>query len=85
MIRWKAGRLIQNSETTLSMKLTPALRKAYEAAGVNLSGIVLNADNYILIYPNITARTWSDKLYLFSLPLQELNLNAKLLPQNPGW
>ncbi|MBB6498547.1 RagB/SusD family nutrient uptake outer membrane protein [Pedobacter cryoconitis] len=81
MHRWHAGTLINNPETILGMKLTPALKAQYPASQVN--SIVVDGNNYILIYPGIT-RTWNDKLYLNPLPTQELTLNPNL-KQNPGW
>lgn len=79
--RWHAGTLINNPETVLGMKLTPALKAQYPASQV--SSIVVDANNYILVYPGIT-RTWNDKLYLSPIPTQELTLNTNL-KQNPGW
>ncbi|WPU96115.1 RagB/SusD family nutrient uptake outer membrane protein [Mucilaginibacter sabulilitoris] len=79
--RWHAGTLINNPETVLGMKLTPALRAQYPADQVG--SIVVDANNYIRVYPGFT-RTWSDKLYLYPLPIQELTLNPNL-KQNPGW
>ncbi|AWO00442.1 RagB/SusD family nutrient uptake outer membrane protein [Chitinophaga alhagiae] len=83
IIRWKEGRLIANPETILGMKLTPALRAQYPASQV--AGIQVDANNYIRVYTDITARTWNEKLYLYPLPLQELTLNPQLAPQNTGW
>ena len=80
--RWRAGTLINNPETILGIKLLPALRTQYPAARVN--GIVVNQDFYIRVYPNVTARTWNDKNYLYPLPQTQLNLNPNL-KQNPGW
>lgn len=40
-------------------------------------------DDYRVIYPGFQ-RTWSDKLYLYPIPTQEMTLN-KSLEQNPGW
>lgn len=37
-----------------------------------------------VIYPGFVARTWTDKLYLYPIPLQEIALNPNLT-QNPGW
>jgi hypothetical protein len=81
MHRWHAGTLINNSETALGMKLTPALRAQYPTDQV--SNIVVDGNNYIKVYPGIT-RAWNDKLYLKPLPIQELTLNPNL-KQNPGW
>ncbi|HSI77540.1 MAG TPA: RagB/SusD family nutrient uptake outer membrane protein [Lunatimonas sp.] len=39
--------------------------------------------NYRVIYPGNT-REWSDRLYFYPLPVQELSLNPQLV-QNPGW
>ncbi len=41
----------------------------------------LDADGCIILYDN---RQWSDKLYLYPLPADQLQLNPKL-GQNPGW
>jgi len=79
--RWHAGTLINNAATVSGMKLTPALRAQYDPNQV--SNIVVDANNYILVYPGIT-RAWNDKLYLYPLPIQELTLNPNL-KQNPGW
>ena len=79
--RWHAGTLINNPETALGMKLTPALKAQYPSDQV--SSIVTDANNYIEVYPGFT-RTWNDKLYLYPLPTQELTLNPNL-KQNPGW
>jgi len=79
--RWHAGTLINNPETVLGMKLTPALRAQYPADQV--SSIVTDANNYIEVYPGST-RTWDDKFYLYPIPTQELTLNPNL-KQNPGW
>ncbi|RAJ91109.1 putative outer membrane starch-binding protein [Larkinella arboricola] len=37
-----------------------------------------------VIYPGVDARKWTDKLYLYPIPLQETALNPNLT-QNPGW
>lgn len=44
-------------------------------------GKSVNADGDLVIY---TGRTWSDKLYLYPLPSDQLQLNPQL-KQNPGW
>ncbi|RYE24177.1 MAG: RagB/SusD family nutrient uptake outer membrane protein [Sphingobacteriaceae bacterium] len=79
--RWHAGTLINNPETILGMKLTPALRAQYT---YNVSGVIVDANNYIKVYPSVTARTWNDRQYLYPIPLQEITLNSNL-KQNPGW
>jgi len=82
MHRWNAGSLINNPETILGMKLTPELKAQYPASQV--SSIVVDANNYIRVYPNFTTRVWSDKLYLYPIPTQEITLNPAI-KQNPGW
>jgi len=84
--RWNAGSLISNPETILGMKLTPALKAQYIALDPNTpaKNLTVDANNYIRVYPNFTSRAWSDKLYLYPIPLQELTLNPAL-KQNPGW
>ncbi|OQP53415.1 hypothetical protein A4H97_23485 [Niastella yeongjuensis] len=83
LVRWKAGKLLENPETILGMKLVPAIRAQYPAA--QISSIQVDANNYIRVYTDITARTWYDKLYLRPLPIDQLTLNPALAPQNPGW
>ena len=83
LLRWMAGSLIQNPETILGMKLLPSVRAQYPASQV--SSVQVDANNYIRLYTNITARVWNNKMYLYPIPTQELTLNPKLLPQNPGW
>lgn len=80
--RWHAGSLINNPETILGVKLLPSVRAEYPPAQV--SNIVVDQNSYIRVYPNITARSWNDKLYLYPIPLEELSLNPGL-NQNPGW
>lgn len=81
--RWKAGPLVNNKETILGLKLTPALRAQYPAGQVN--SIQVDANFYIRVYTNITNRAWNDKMYLYPVPTNELTLNPALLPQNNGW
>ncbi|TAN13948.1 MAG: RagB/SusD family nutrient uptake outer membrane protein [Chitinophagaceae bacterium] len=80
--RWHAGDLINNPETILGMKLLPSVRAEYPPTQV--SGIVVDNNDYIRVYPSITARKWDDKMYLYPIPLQEITLNPNL-KQNPGW
>jgi hypothetical protein len=84
--RWHEGTLINNPETILGMKLTPALRAQYpiQAPLITVSGILVDANNYIRVYPNFTARVWNDKFYLYPIPTQEITLNPQI-KQNPGW
>lgn len=83
LLRWKAGKHLEKPETILGMKLTPAVKALYPSSQVN--NIVLDANGYIRIYTNMTNRTWTDKMYFYPIPTQELSLNPQLAPQNPGW
>jgi hypothetical protein len=80
--RWQAGNVIDNPETILGMKLLPSVRAQYPPNQV--SSIVTDANYYIRIYPNITARKWNDKMYLYPIPIQEITLNPSI-KQNDGW
>jgi starch-binding outer membrane protein, SusD/RagB family len=83
LLRWKAGKQIEKPETILGLKLAPAYKAQFPASQV--SGIIVDASNYIRIYSNITNRVWNDKMYHYPIPTQELSLNPKLAPQNTGW
>ena len=41
----------------------------------------LSSDGWLILYSD---RTWNDKLYLYPLPSDQLQLNPQL-EQNPGW
>ena len=47
----------------------------------NNPGKSVNADGILVLY---TDRVWNDKLYLYPLPSDQLQLNPQL-EQNPGW
>jgi hypothetical protein len=79
--RWRAGTLINNPETILGIRLLPQYRATYT---YNISGVTVDANNYVRIYPGITARAWDDKMYLYPIPVQEITLNPNI-KQNPGW
>ncbi|HEY4110855.1 RagB/SusD family nutrient uptake outer membrane protein [Puia sp.] len=79
--RWHAGPLINNPETILGIKVLPAFKSEYT---YDISGVALDANHYVRVYPSITARQWDDKMYLYPIPTQELTLNPGL-KQNPGW
>jgi hypothetical protein len=58
------------------------LKAQYPASQV--ASIVVDANNYIRVYPNFTTRVWNDKFYLFPIPTGEITLNPQI-KQNPGW
>lgn len=87
ILRWKAGELINNPKTILGMKLTDAYKATYpkDANGKSqVDNVQLDDQGYVRVYPNITARVWNDKMYLYPLPKDQLLLN-KNFKQNPGW
>jgi len=79
--RWHAGTLINNPATILGIKLLPQFRSTYT---YDISGVVVDANNYVRVYPGIASRQWDDKMYLYPIPIPELTLNSSL-HQNPGW
>ena len=49
-----------------------------------VDNVLRDAQGYVRVYPNITARAWDNKMYLYPLPKDQLLLN-KNFKQNPGW
>jgi hypothetical protein len=82
--RWKAGKLIENPKIIRGMKLNAALKAQYPANS-GVSNLPVDSDNYLIIYPSITAGhpPWKDKLYLYPLPIDQIQLVK--YTQNPGW
>ncbi len=80
IVRWKAGKLLENPKSMLGMKVSDKLRDSYEDFNRTV-----NDDGYLVVYPDKSSRTWDDKLYLHPLPLDQTTLNPNLLPNNPGW
>ena len=84
IMRWKAGKLIENPKTIRGMKLTPALKALYPARS-GVANLPVDSDNYLIMYPSLplTGRVWNDKQYLYPLPTDQLQLVG--YRQNPGW
>lgn len=79
--RWKAGKLIEGPKTIKGMRLTPELRAQYTT---NVSSILVDANQLIVIYPNLTGnRVWNDKMYFYPIPVDQITLAG--YTQNPGW
>lgn len=74
--RW-ATAPVEMPQTQLGVKWRGA---EFETLWTNQSR-QLDADGCIILYDN---RQWSDKLYLYPLPADQLQLNPRL-GQNPGW
>ncbi len=80
IVRWKAGKLLENPQSMLGMKVSDTLREQYDDFNRTVNG-----DGYLVVYPDRNSRKWDDKLYLHPLPIEETTLNPNLLPNNPGW
>ncbi len=80
IVRWKAGKLLENPKTMLGMKVSNQLKEAYGDFSRSVNG-----DGYMIVYPDKQARKWDDKLYLHPLPIDQTTMNPNLLPNNPGW
>lgn len=80
IVRWKAGKLLENPKTMLGMKVSNQMKEAYGDFSRNL-----NAGGYMIVYPDKQNRKWDDKLYLRPLPIDQTTMNPNLLPNNPGW
>lgn len=80
IVRWKAGKLLENPKTMLGMKVSNQLKEAYGDFPRTL-----DEEGYLVVYPDKKSRVWDDKLYLHPLPIDETTMNPNLLPNNPGW
>lgn len=81
VLRWRAGKLIENPKTIKGMKLTSRLRKEYQQNGNDVSSVVTDNQDYIVIYNNV--RRWNDKYYHYPIPIDQINLAG--YSQNKGW
>lgn len=94
IVRWKAGKLLENPKTFLGLRVTPEQAAPYPAGtfyGENsLQTINYNGVELLRLYSgkalDDAGRKWADndKRYLEPIPLDELTLNTNL-KQNPGW
>ncbi len=80
IVRWKAGKLIENPKSMLGMKVSDKLREQYDSFNRTV-----NEEGFLVVYPDKQTREWDNKLYLHPLPIEETVLNPNLLPNNPGW
>lgn len=84
ILRWKAGKLIENPKTIKGMKLNTTLKSEYEKNGIDVSSVSTDDQDNIVIYNNvIDGRVWDNKYYHYPIPVDQLNL-AKY-SQNEGW
>lgn len=81
--RWKTA------ETELTQAIMGIKYKGteYEAQEVLNSGNpgLVDADGFLIVEPIANRNFVAPKHYYFSLPLDELQLNKNLAPNNPGW
>ena len=56
----------------------------FDAEGVKLTDVDIDADGYINCKNNGAERIYSDKYRLFPIPNDQANLNPQI-GQNPGW
>ena len=93
IVRWKAGKLIENPKTMLGITVNPQVEQFHTTynGGTNpFTGRTYHQINdwdgskqLLKVYAT-NQRTWNDRLYLSPLPTDQLQLN-KNLTQNPGW
>jgi hypothetical protein len=78
--RWKTA------ETEMSQALRGVKIKGTEwETKIDVSKLVLDNEGFVLLEPASERTFVSPKNYLFPLPLQQLQMNPNLKPNNPGW
>lgn len=82
IVRWKKGEYL--NKRVLGMRWEAAQIAKHQ--GANVKSIEINGKNYIDVYKGsvFENRQFSDKNYLFPLPLNSISQNPNL-GQNPGW
>jgi hypothetical protein len=94
IVRWNAGKLIENPKTMLGMAVNQGVveryKRNYGGTDQLSSRLLYNISDWdgkqksLLQVYSTTSRVWNDKLYLDPLPTDQLVLNPNLT-QNPGW
>ena len=94
IVRWNAGKLIENPKTMLGMAVNEGVveryKKNYGGTDQLSSRLLYNISDWdgkqksLLQVYSTTSRVWNDKLYLDPIPTDQLVLNPNLT-QNPGW
>lgn len=86
IVRWKVGDSIFNRRERRGMKIDNTL---YTEEQIKLldEKIGISKDGYLLPYKvrGTLTQNFTDKNYLYNIPINEISLNPNLLPQNPGW
>lgn len=85
LCRWHVATDLLNRERR-GAKLDPTLYTANEIEAIK-NKVGVNAQGFITPYAKmVTVKpAFSEKNYLFNIPIDEINLNRNLLPDNPGW
>lgn len=86
IVRWKVGNEVFNLRERRGAPLDPKLYSESEIEIIK-SKVGVDDDGFILPY-KVSGRltpNFTDKNYLFNVPLNQISLNPNLLPQNPGW
>ena len=83
--RWNVGEIVYNRERR-GAKMDPALYTKDEIQLIE-DEVGFDKDGFITPYTKKSTLTmnFTDKYYLYNIPLNEISLNPNLLPQNPGW
>lgn len=86
LLRWKVAENILNERPRKGAWLDPALYTPEDFEIVKKS-IGLDSDGFVLPYEvkGQLDPKFSERNYLLNIPLDQIALNPKLLPQNPGW
>ncbi len=95
IVRWNAGKLIENPKTIYGMVASDAVQSQYNNYfGYNMFqgiGLVTITDwdgktkQLVNPYPGTPLRKWNDKLYHSPIPLDQLSLSKGNIKQNTGW
>ena len=93
IVRWKAGKLIENPKTVYGIVASANVRSQYNSyfgsdmfAGTNIVTITdWDKPKQVLSPYTIPMRVWDDKLYLRPIPTDQLTLSRGALVQSPGW
>jgi len=93
IVRWKAGKLLENPNTVYGIVASDAVQKEYDNyfgskifSGVNITTYDDWDGTKKLIAPyTVSMRKWNDKLYLSPIPSDQILLSKGNMEQNPGW
>ena len=83
--RWNVGEIVYN-KVRRGAKMDPKLYTQDEINTIKKL-VGFDADGYITPYAKRAtySMNFTEKNYLYNIPLDEISLNPNLLPNNPGW